>query len=163
MCGIQPVFKEEKVYQQILMPIDGSACSEHALAYGLDLAKTVGATVTFLYVVENPLNIYNMENSLVYEPKLHQDLVRNGELALARAAERAGKAGVTARVMLHETRMEDPVPTILETERVFDLVVMATHGRRGFDRLTLGSVTEKLLHRSDKPHLIVRCPKEMAA
>lgn len=151
------------MYQQLLMPIDGSACSEHALMYGLDLAKTVGATVTFLYVVENPLNIYNMEHSLVYEPKFHQDLVRNGELALARAAERAREAGVTARVLLHETRIDDPVPGILETEGAFDMVVIATHGRRGFDRLTLGSVTEKLLHRSDKPHLIVRCPAETVA
>lgn len=43
------------------------------------------------------------------------------------------------------------------------MVVMATHGRRGFDRLTLGSVTDRLLRRSDKPHLIVRCPANAAS
>lgn len=151
------------MYQHILMPIDGSACSEHALTVGLELAKAVGAEVTFLYVVTDPLNIYNMERSLVYDPDYHKDLVRNGERALGQAAERARAAGVVAQTQLHETDETDPLSAILEAEGAFDLVVMATHGRRGFDRLTLGSVTDRLLRRSDKPHLIVRCSADAAS
>ena len=88
------------MYQHILMPIDGSTCSEHALATGLELARAVGAEVTFLYVVTDPLNIYNMERSPVREPEYHQSLVRGGEEALSRAAEQARAAGVTAQVQL---------------------------------------------------------------
>ncbi len=150
------------MYQHILMPIDGSACSEHALATGLGLAKAVGAEVTFLYVVTDPLNVYNMERSMVHEPEYHKGLVHSGEEALERAAEGARAAGVTAQVRLVETREADPLSAILEAEGACDLVVMATHGRRGFDRLTLGSVTDRLLHRSDVPHLIVRCPGDNA-
>lgn len=91
------------MYQHILMPIDGSACSEHALSIGLELAKAVGAEVTFLYIVTDPLNIYNMQGSQVYEPRYHQDLLRNGEQALEQAAGRARAAGVTAQVQLYET------------------------------------------------------------
>lgn len=144
--------------QQLLMTLDGSPCSEHALASALNLARATGAELTFLYVVTDPLNIYNMEGSLVREPGYHQDLVRQGEEALARAAERAEAAGVVAHTVLRETRSADPLEEILEAESAFDLTVIASHGRRGFDRLTLGSVTERLLRRSDKPHLVVRCP-----
>lgn len=151
------------MYQRILMPIDGSACSAQALAHGLNLAHALGAAVTFLYVVEDPLNVYNMPGSKVYQPNLHQDLVRAGEQALEGAAAQARARGVKVDTLLRASKKASPVEVILEAEQNADLTVMATHGRRGLDRLTLGSVTEGLLRRSDKPRLIVRCTVDLAA
>ena len=51
---------------------------------------------------------------------------------------------------------QDPVETIHTAERSVDLVVMGTHGRRGFDRLMFGSVAEAALHRATKPYLMIR-------
>lgn len=146
------------VYKRILIPTDGSACSERAFDEGLALARALGAEVTFLYVVENPLSVYNMEGSLVYQPELEASLKETGEAALARARRRAEDMGVRAQTRLQETRQSSPVEAILAAEGDFDLTVMGTHGRRGFDRLVLGSVTEKLLLRSAKPRLTIRCP-----
>jgi len=147
------------MYKRILMPTDGSPCSDHALDHGLELARVLGAEVLFLYVVEDPLNVYNMPGSRVYAPELHEDLVKAGELALVRALERARERGVEARTLLRETAAR-PADVILEVEGEADLTVMATHGRRGLDRLALGSVTESLLRRSDQPRLVVRCPPD---
>ncbi len=125
--------------------------------------QALGAEVTFLYVVEDPLNVYNMPGSRVYRPEFHQDLIRAGEAALEQAAARARARGVEAVTLVRETNKASPVDVILEAEQNADLTVMATHGRRGLDRLTLGSVTEGLLRRSEMPRLIVRCSADPAA
>jgi Universal stress protein UspA and related nucleotide-binding proteins len=50
-----------------------------------------------------------------------------------------------------------PIPTIVEAAKGYDLLVMGTHGRKGLDKLLLGSVTEGVLHRVSVPVLVVRC------
>jgi nucleotide-binding universal stress UspA family protein len=50
-----------------------------------------------------------------------------------------------------------PVEAILNEAKNHDLIVMGTHGRSGLDRFMLGSVTEAVLHRSDRPVLVLRC------
>ena len=148
------------MYRHILMPIDGSPCSEQALDHGLALARTLGAEVLFLYVVEDPPNIYNTSSSSVYEPNFHENLVAAGETALEGALAKARARGVAAEVLLRETKSADLVDVILEVEA--DLTVIATHGRRGLNRLALGSVTEKLLRRANRPCLVVRCSPAVA-
>lgn len=57
-------------------------------------------------------------------------------------------------------RTEHPAQLILRYEADYDLTIMGTHSRRGLDRLFLGSVTEGVLRRSQKPQLVQRCPPE---
>ncbi len=147
------------MYKHILMPIDGSSCSEHVTAQGLALAKLFGADVTFLYVLENPIShIYAAPEGVPYALELYEDLKKTGHAALEKADSQASEADVPAKTLLQEG--SNPTQTILSAEEDFDLIIIGTHGRRGFDRWVLGSVTEGLLRKSSKPHLVIRCPEE---
>ena len=74
------------MYQKILMPTDGSPCSLQALEHGLDLAKTLGAKVHFLYVLENPAQaIWIAPESVPYGMELLEDLRKAGEEAIKKA------------------------------------------------------------------------------
>jgi len=142
------------MYKKILMPTDGSACSQKAISEGLDVAKSMGASVTFLYAVENiSSTLWISPESVPYGLELIEDLKRVGGEALSKASELAKDAGVDAETKLVETR---PVEAILAEAKNHDLIVMGTHGRSGLDRFMLGSVTEAVLQRSDKPVLVLR-------
>jgi nucleotide-binding universal stress UspA family protein len=143
------------MYKKILMPTDGSACSHKAITEGLEVAKSMGASVTFLYAVENiSATLWISPESVPYGLELIEDLKRVGNEALSKALELAQAAGVEAETKLVEAR---PVEAILAEAKNHDLIVMGTHGRSGLDRFMLGSVTEAVLHRSDKPVLVLRC------
>ncbi len=142
------------MYKKILMPTDGSACSQKAITEGLEVAKSMGASVTFLYAVENiSSTLWISPESVPYGLELIEDLKRVGNEALSKAAELAQAAGVAAETKLVEAK---PVDAILAEAKNHDLIVMGTHGRSGLDRFMLGSVTEAVLHRSDKPVLVLR-------
>ena len=146
------------MYKRVLFPTDGSPCSEQALREGLELAKNCGATATVLFVIENPLlTLPMLPEGIPYEADLYDDLKKSGEEVLERARRIAQEAGVTVDTILHEGQ---PVPTIVEFAKEHDLVVMGTHGRGGLEKLILGSVTEGVLHRTDKPVLVIRCRRE---
>ena len=143
------------MYERILMPVDGSRCSEQAVEEGLRLAEEVGAAVVFLHAIEDPLATgYATPESLPYAAKLAEDLKSEGERILDRAMRWAEDAGIPAERMLVEHR--HPADAIEDAEETVDLVVMGTHGRRGMQRWMFGSVTEAALRRSTKPFLIVR-------
>ncbi|ADD26899.1 universal stress protein [Meiothermus ruber] len=143
------------MYKRILMPTDGSNCSQQAIREGLEVAKNMGARVTFLYALENiSSSFWISPESVPYGLELLEDLKRVGNEALSKASELAQAAGVEAETKLVEAR---PVEAILDEAKNHDLVVMGTHGRSGLDRFMLGSVTEAVLHRSERPVLVLRC------
>jgi nucleotide-binding universal stress UspA family protein len=142
--------------KRILMPTDGSPCSEGAINKGLRLAKTLNTEVTFLYTVENPVTTYATEVG-VY-PELYEELKKVGNHSLAKAQTLANNLGVKATTQLVE--QSRPVDAIHEAEKNHDMVIMGTHGRRGFDRLMIGSVTEGALRNASKPYLVIRQTKE---
>jgi nucleotide-binding universal stress UspA family protein len=147
------------MYKRILMPIDGSPCSDYAIQEGLKLAKGLSAAVTFLHVLDIQLSIYTVSDSLVFDRQLIEEAKNIAQTSLEKAAQQAQAAGVSATTQLVEDGQQTAVACILKAEAEHDLTVMATHGRRGFDRLLLGSVTEGVLRRSSKPHFIIRCPE----
>lgn len=149
------------MYERILMPTDGSYCSETAIRQGLQLAKSLGSRVTFVFVLESPLVTYQAPQALAYIPQLYEDLREAGREALRRAAQMATEAGVDAETRLVEER--DPVNVIQALQADHDLVVMGTHGRRGMNRWVFGSVAEGALRRSERPFLMVRCKEDRAA
>jgi nucleotide-binding universal stress UspA family protein len=139
------------MYKHILMPTDGSKCSEEAIQRGLALAKELSAEVTFLYAVEDPA--YEIPKTAPYRQPFHDYLTQEGEASLRKAKRWADEAGVTATTQLVDHR--HPVQAIHEVEKDYDLIVMGTHGRRGFDRFAFGSVAEGVLRRSEKPCLVI--------
>ncbi len=144
--------------KRVLMPTDGSSCSEKAIRQGLELVKTLGAEVVFLYVLEDPLlPLYPAPYSydMSYRPQLYQDLQDAARAVLRQAEVLAAEIGVPCTTVLAEH--QHPAPAIHQAAEGVDLVVMGTHGRRGFNRLMLGSVAEEALHGATKPYLLIRC------
>ena len=143
------------MYQRILMPTDGSACAMHAISEGLGLAKQLGAEVTFLYALENPLTTGTATpESLPYSAQLWEDLKQTADEALRDAVAAAEAVGVTATAKRVDNQA--PVAAILGAADDHDLVVMGTHGRRGFNRWMFGSVAEGALRRATKPFLLIK-------
>lgn len=143
--------------KRVLMPTDGSACSETAIREGLEIAKALGAEVTFLYALENPAVMVDATPSMAaYVPQLYEDLKDNAHEALNQAQSLADEAHVPAHTRLVEHQR--PADAIHEAEQTHDMVVMGTHGRRGFNRVMFGSVAEGALRRAKKPYLMIRRP-----
>ena len=127
------------MYRHILIPTDGSELSQRGVAHGLALAKSVGAKVTAIYVVE-PL------------------LAVTGDFAsvLDRAEHAAREAGVFCETMQKENVQPDQAIVAAAEDKGCDLIVMSWHGRSGLSTLLIGSVTNKVLTYAKTPVLVCR-------
>ena len=143
------------MYRKILVPTDGSACAQHAVHEAVELAKAIDAEITFLYALENPLTTGTASpEALPYSAQLWDDLEAMADEALQAATAVAESSGVHATAVRVDNRA--PVQAILEAEDEHDLVIMGTHGRRGFNRWMFGSVAEGALRRAKRPFLLIR-------
>jgi nucleotide-binding universal stress UspA family protein len=151
------------MYSHILITTDGSHCSEQGIRHGLQLARIVGARVVILHVLEAvaPPVHAGIPAAESFEEDIEERQKAAG-LALESARRLAQDLGVAV-----ETRLEGPSPVVetvaaLAEREGFDLIVMGSHGRSGFRRLVLGSVTEGVLRHTTRPLLVVRCAGEAA-
>ncbi|WP_255171582.1 universal stress protein [Natrononativus amylolyticus] len=142
------------MYQDILVPTDGSDGSRRAIAHALELAEAADGTVHALAVLDEGAR-----------ESLASDVVREGaERAARRATDRveteADRRGVAVVKVL---RRGTPAASILEyaDETAVDAIVMGTHGRSGLDRLIVGSVTERVVQAADVPVVTVRMDDEI--
>jgi len=147
------------MYQHILIPTDGSKLSERAATAAVKLAAALGARVTALFVAPPATPV-------VYERFLPVKYMTPDEHAamIERAAERylgvIRKAAAAAGVSCDGISLTSdfPADAILQTARgrKCDLIVMASHGRRGAAAVLLGSETQKVLTHSKVPVLVHR-------
>lgn len=147
------------MYQRILVAVDDSMTSQLALKEAALLAKDQRAMLRLAHVIDDTYAYTSLET-----PRQMADrqtaLQAAGEAVLTRAAAAAHSLGVTAETTLLEIieagkHVYDSVEQ--EAERwAADLIVIGTHGRRGFRRLLLGSVAEGLIRMTTKPVLLVR-------
>lgn len=145
------------MYKKILVAIDGSETSEHAFAAALQLASESGAQLQPLYVIDNPLMAYDASG---YDPTiLREAFAEEGRRLMADALARMKHENVAGM-----PRIVDVVPIgediserirITANEFNADLLVLGTHGRRGFERLFLGSVAERVVRSACCPVLLV--------
>ena len=145
------------MYTRILLPTDGTEFCERAIRHGIDLAKIVGAKVVGVTVTQ-PLHSA-LPRSLI--PKnlagiIHSETVKLAEEKLAVIERLAQAASVQAENVRQSN--DHPWEAILKTakDKKCDLIVMASHGRRGVSALVLGSETHKVLSHSTIPVLVVR-------
>jgi len=149
------------MYTNILIPTDGSDLSRKAVEHGVALARHLGAKATFVTVTE-PLHAVDGEPDMVadmpdeYQEFLHTYLAGDAERRLAAAKAVASAQGVECDIV----SVDDPQPHrgIISTARKSgcDLIVMASHGRRGLSAIVLGSETVKVLTHSMVPVLVCR-------
>jgi nucleotide-binding universal stress UspA family protein len=145
------------LFQRMLLPIDGSELSLRAFAMGLELAGSCGAEVVVMHVVP-PFNAmaYMSEFLAAAELRYSEHAVLSASRYLDQAKALAGDARVPCEC--HYVFGEHPNAAILAgvEEHRCDLIVMATHGWHGMNRLVLGSETQKVLARSHVPVLVCR-------
>src|SRR6188768_3726215 len=143
--------------RRILCPVDFSHFSRHALSQAVALARETGAEVSVLHVfVFAPVALpVSAGGSIPLEP-IRLDAPGRAALQaeLREFVDDVDTEGITLTTTLFEG---DAVARILDraTDWNADLVVMGTHGRSGFERLMLGSVTEKILRKCSCPVLTV--------
>jgi nucleotide-binding universal stress UspA family protein len=141
-------------FEKILCPVDFSVSSDRALDYALALARFHSSEVTVMHVLPRVLADPDVYPYLA-EPVLTSGETRERALGeLGGFVHRALERGITADVVLDDGDVLDAI--VKKAQRMSaDLIVMGTHGRRGFQRLLLGSVTERLLRQSTVPVLSV--------
>lgn len=151
------------MFQQILVPLDGSSLAENALPVASQLARTSGGTVTLLQAVDASYAYLSygatqpvvtqevIEKSLTYASTYLDALLRRPDLA-----------GVTLK---KQVVLGNPATVILSmvNKLSVDLVVMSSHGYTGVKRWLLGSVAEKVVHHAPVPILILRNKKSLLA
>lgn len=143
------------MYRRILIPTDGSECSDKAVETGVALAKTLDAEVIFLYVIENPYLATESPEWAERHSELETELTQMADNALGSASAQAEAQGVTAITATES--FARPQDVIIEMADRYDLIVMGTHGRTGWRKVIIGSVTERVLHRSTKPVMVIPC------
>jgi nucleotide-binding universal stress UspA family protein len=144
------------MYQHILFPTDGSDITAKALTQALDLAKLMGAQLHTLAVME-PFPYSAISEMQPVPPQEFYDAQQRVAQARVKAVtDAAAAAGV--RCQGHTVEALHPWEAILDhaTAQGCDLIVMASHGRRGVSALLLGSETQKVLTHSKLPVLVVR-------
>ena len=147
------------MYQRILVPLDGSATAERGFREALGLAVTQKATLYLLHVVADFSLLVEMSAVNSYEDML-KGMRQYGLGVLAEARAAAQIASVQAETLLREVAGERIGEVIVDQakQHACDLIVMGTHGRRGFSRVTLGSEAEWVIRHSPVPVLLVRQP-----
>jgi nucleotide-binding universal stress UspA family protein len=146
-------------YQHLLVPTDGSELSARAVAQAAALAKALEARLTLFHVqTAFPISLVGVGE--LVDPATVDALIEaareHSRSVLGDAQELAAQEGVVAATLCDE----NPVPhkaIVAAAERLgCDLVVMASHGRRGLQGALLGSETQRVLSHCSLPVLVVR-------
>lgn len=145
------------MYTHLLIATDGSSLADAAVAQGLALAKALKAKVTAVTVTEPLPSILVGEATSAYPVEHYVSAARaNAREVLARVTAAASGQGVSCDTVHVEDHF--PAEGIIETAqaRKCDLIVMASHGRRGLAKLFLGSQATRVLSASPVPVLICK-------
>ena len=140
------------MYQHILLPTDGSELSGQAIRSGIQLAKSIGARVTGLYVIEESHVAAGIGKSLRKE----EEPLETAKTFLAAITSAAKAAGVPCQCF--RVTGEAAADQIVRTaaEKGCDLIYMASHGRERLTGALLGNVTVAVLNHSRTPVLVYR-------
>ncbi len=145
------------MYKHILIATDGSELAHKAVEQGLTLAKTVGAKVTAVFVSEPWTAVVPGEMGMAFPVDDYEKGAKeNATNILASVKTEAQNAGVSCETL--HVADQYPAEGIIEAakSKSCDLIVMASHGRRGISRLLIGSQTNQVVVHSDIPVLVVR-------
>jgi nucleotide-binding universal stress UspA family protein len=147
------------MFKHILLPTDGSRYSEQAVLYGIELARQAGARVTGLYAAPN-FHIFSYRAAELEESskQFAVDVQAHAERYLAFIASVANEAKVSCNTVVE--RNDHPHDAICSAAKRLqcDLIVMASHGRRGLAGLMLGGETQRALAHTEVPILVWRAP-----
>ncbi len=140
------------MYRHILIPTDGSELAGHAVTQGLTLAKSLGARVSVIFVIEP----FSEMTGRFREALTTYIEVRKEQAAIAldRAAKAAKEAGVSCELIQAENGQPHQAIIAAAEDKGCDLIAMSSHGRSGLPMLLVGSVTNKVLAHAKTPVLV---------
>jgi len=140
------------MYRHILIPTDGSEPAERGVAHGLALAKSLGAKVSVIFVVE-PFS--EMSGRFLEVVARYAELRKEQATSvLDRAANAAKEAGLSCETIQVENEQPHQAIIAAASDKGCDLIVMSSHGRSGLSVLLVGSVTNKVLTQAKTPVLV---------
>jgi nucleotide-binding universal stress UspA family protein len=145
--------KKDRFVNKILVPTDSSEPSMRAADYAIKLAKYFGSEIIAIYVIDR---LILEEVSKVHDRHLLEEEIRNkAQRSLNYIVNSAEKEGLKATSLLVEGQPHDQIIHHAESLKV-DMIVMGSRGRRGMERILIGSVAERVIEYAPCPVLVLR-------
>jgi nucleotide-binding universal stress UspA family protein len=147
------------MYQRILVPTDGSTLSKKAMRSAVELAASLGAEVVALNVVPRYPQSYfegGIPVATSEVARVEKQWAERGQAIADEVGKAAEKAGVKAKAVTVKSDLVAEAILAAARKNKCDLVVMASHGRKGLKRLLLGSETQHVLTHGNIPVLVLR-------
>lgn len=149
------------MYQRILVPIDGSTTSNQGLDEAIKLAKLTGASLRVIHVVDALTFATGSELYGGFASDVIPQMREAGEQIVEKARTRVKEQGVKVDSLLFDSLSTRVSVIVVDQAKAWDadLIVIGTHGRRGVNRLMLGSDAEQIVRMAPVPVLLVRAPE----
>ena len=147
------------MYQRILVATDGSTLSKKAVSSGIGLAALCGAELVALKVVPRyPVSYFEGAVALAASEvsRIEKQWADDGQAVVNAVAEAAAKKNVKAKGVLVKSDLVAEAIIAAAKKHKCDLIIMASHGRKGLKRVLLGSETQHVLTHSTTPVLVLR-------
>lgn len=148
---------EGHMFRTILVPTDGSALSEKAISAAVGVARACGAKIVGMSVAQpclhSPMELADTEATAI---SFSQKALAYARGHVQKVAECARAAGVECETLITES-FSPSAEIVHAAEKLrCDAIFMGSHWRKGFSKLLLGSETQQVLSRSDKPVMVFR-------
>ena len=148
----------DKVLSKILIAIDGSKTAEKAADFGVQIAGLSGAKVYSVYVIDTT-PYYSIPLDQVWSKEVYEQLENMGYGITSDVEKTAKAAGLEAESVVLKGDPAQRIVNFAEEQRV-DMIVVGSHGIGGFERLVIGSVSEKVVRHTKIPVLVFREQKD---
>jgi nucleotide-binding universal stress UspA family protein len=145
------------MYKTILVPTDGSALSDKAIRTAVEFAQLTGARLVGVSVAEPYPYSPMSEGAITIDASAYQEKMTDiAKLNVQKIADAASAANVICET--HVRQSFSPYEDIIDVANLqgCDIVIMASHGRTGLNKLFLGSETQKVMAHSMLPVLVIR-------
>lgn len=149
------------MYKKILVPVDGSATAQAALAEAARIARATGGEVRVLHVWDSFDSMRGIQLSASVIQEVRVAALKQAEQVLADASASVDPSGFTLSSQLIESSGEPVAELIVRGAQEWgaELIVLGTHGRRGIERLVMGSDAEQVARTAPVPVMLVRYPQ----
>lgn len=147
------------MYQKILVATDGTPLSKKAVRSAIGLAAALGAELVALYVVPRyPVSYFEggITVSTQDVARIEKQWADQGQAVVDDVQQAAQSQGVKAKALVSKSDLVAESIMAAAKKQKCDLIVMASHGRKGFKRILLGSETQHVLTHSSVPVLVLR-------
>jgi len=148
----------QAVFTNILVALDGSKVSQRALIEAVDLAGLMNAklqAISVMEIVTSALNPLDQSETMDNTLEMYRLLESEGKDVLEKAQKYCADKGITVTSYLKQGDAGTEIITLSEQEKC-DLIIVASHGKSGFDRLILGSVSSFVVKNNKVTTLVVR-------